>query len=159
MHVGYSWLSVGGPRVVVEIGPHPRIGETVYVVTTGESRVGHLYTLGELAFEQRRDEARLASLLAERATAAPVEGTSWSGFTSGMKAPARARVHAALSKQVGVSGVYDERGAHIRDLVRRGYRVRLHPSRGRILEGPSGSFYDERALTKIGLDFADYLTR
>ena len=161
--VGFRWESPEGTREIVEIGNHPhRPDETVYVVRVTGHRSAMILNARDLALDIRRDTANVASRAARSAPpssrGAPSSGRGWTGFTRSMTPAQRARADAALSTQMRVNGEFDSRGAHIRKLVERGYRVTVHPKRGRILEQPSGSYLTERDLTKTALDFAQFLS-
>ena len=154
---GFTWNSSEGVREVVRITIDPRSGETVYAVTTAGG-LAHLLRDKEIALEIRRDSANYESRQRLRKSETQrmntdQEAARWGGFTDGMTPTAKARTDAALARQVSVRGMFESRGKHIQTLVSEGFRVIGHR-----LEDPSGSFFDEKSLTKTGLDYAKFLS-
>lgn len=159
--VGRTWMSPQGRRKVEQEGE--REGVLYYAISTEGFPAMELLPARELEDEIRRDEANVASRARARATqqaevAAEAERARWRGFTDSMTPRGRARADKVLSRQVSVRGEFAPRGAHVEHLVDEGYRVRQDPRQGRILESPTGSFFTERDLTKIGLDYAEFLS-
>ena len=116
--------------------------------------------------EIARDEANLQSSIRSRATeqarhAEAMAAVSLDGFEATISSPAlRARVVTALTDRGCRSGGTFYR--NIRDLVRhlvhdRGFTTTKMIGGTRCLVSPDGSFFDEKTLTKSGIDYALYL--
>ena len=69
----------------------------------------------------------------------------------------KARVSAALDKQVQSRDRLISRADLVQEMVGDGARIVPHPTDGRKLQRPNGSFIEESRLTKTGMDYAAYL--
>jgi hypothetical protein len=94
---------------------------------------------------------------AANATAAASEQRR-KGFTASMPPMQRAKANAALEKYTVNNGNGVFRQALIEDSVRKGYRVQVQNGKRRLV-GPNGAYFEQSALTKTGLDYADYLAK
>jgi hypothetical protein len=79
-------------------------------------------------------------------------------FMASMPPMQRAKANAALEKYTVNNGNGVFRQALIEDFVKKGYRVQVQNGRRRLV-GPDGAYFEQSALTKTGLDFADYLAK
>ena len=66
------------------------------------------------------------------------------------------RALATLRRSQGVNGSYTSRENHIERLIALGYQVTVKADRRRFSH-PDGRFFEESDLTKIGLNFAEWL--
>jgi len=160
--VGFKWNSPNGAREIVRKQPHPQTGEIVYGVSTKSFSFLELIKAGDIESDIKRDEQNYELKLRtqqkqEEEAAAKAEKESWLGFTDRINSPTlRRKVVDTLSKQAGINGRFKPRGQHIIDLVKSGWILGKMTGK-RSLLGPEGSFFFEKDLTKIGLDFAEYL--
>lgn len=73
--------------------------------------------------------------------------------------PVKARkIEETLDKKQGFSGQITRRRDFIENVISSGGKV-TQMRNGRVLELPSGSFYTEKDVTKIGIDYAEFLSR
>jgi len=139
----------GEPAVVVDDG---------VIITTKELD-------GEIAWDKRAlashmrgfERIRKAELDAEREDA---DRRDLQGFERTLRsAAAVARALKVLNKQVSVKRKFASRKEHIEGFVADGAVVRSYPNSKykRRLELLSGSFFTQADLTKLGLDYAEYL--
>lgn len=78
------------------------------------------------------------------------------GFADGFPDVQQRRIEEILNKPASLNGVVKTRRQHIKDMVNAGRSVK--EVRGeRILEAADGYYFDESAITKTGMDFAEYL--
>ena len=128
-----------------------------YGISTEGMRGLQLIPVSDLEAEITRDERNYQSRLAAQEQVSSreqqeKEAARWKGFTDDMTPRGKARADKVLSKQVSVQKKFARRGDHITRLVEEGWTVQ-----GRTLVSPTGSFFVEKDLTKIGIDFAAYL--
>jgi hypothetical protein len=71
---------------------------------------------------------------------------------------ARARAVDVLNQVVSVRREFDKRKHHIERLVKEGFRVQDHPRFKRVLSHPGGTFFTQKDLTKLALDYAEFLS-
>lgn len=161
--VGASWESPEGTRVVE--GTIERDGETRYLVRTGDGRTVDLVprewlermreidaaNLAYRAKEEERDRERR-----EREEARERDRRDFDGFTDGMTPVHAGRVAKTLNRVV----LYKGRPISRRDLIREKVAAGAYMDRvggSPIVMGRDGAFFDQKALTQIGLDYARYL--
>lgn len=80
------------------------------------------------------------------------------GFLASMPPMQRAKANAALEKSTVNNGNGVYRQALIEDRVNKGYKVQIQNGKRRLV-GPDGAYFEQSALTKTGLDYADYLAK
>lgn len=80
-----------------------------------------------------------------------------SEFSMNMVPPVRARAIKTLCMLVYFDGVCKRRADKIAELVNEGRKVEFSRSGERRLIHPDGRFFNEKDLTKTGMDFAEYL--
>lgn len=82
------------------------------------------------------------------------------GFTSGMTGVKKERIIEALNKIVSWNSVVKPRKQQIVDAIKSGSTVKTMKLGGkptRVLIDQDNAFFDEPVVTKIGMDFAEYL--
>lgn len=84
---------------------------------------------------------------------------SFGGFTDSMSAPNAAKAKGALNQPTKSGGVITDRKTLIEEKVAAGYTVQVLPNGKRRLVSPSGSYLEESAITKTGMDYADFLAK
>ncbi len=174
-YIGRSWTDGRGRPRVVQDKQKMRDGSERYLVGTGydgkpaeQDRSPDLVRPEDIANliaqENRMWEANRASQEREAARDLEqrnkeAERISLDGFETLLSPMARGKAVSALTKSVNRNG----RPIPIRDLIRQlvgeGWRVETSRHSGRILSAPDDRFLSEKQLTKIGLDYADYLAR
>lgn len=159
--IGREWNSVRGRRKV--IGTQDVGGSTRLQVSTDGEPYPELMPPSDLEREIARDEkgVKVRADAQQRTAAsrtaddkAKSEREDTDGFADRFTPMARQKAIDALNTNVTNKGRLISRKALIRELVAKGYRVDRVKNR---LLGPDGVFIDARALTKTGLDYADYL--
>ena len=161
--IGVSWESERGPRKIVSKQDRPD-GSTIYFIQTGDNtRNLQILPARELARERQIDESYVAARASAKAAVREAEAKEAAadavdGFDDGMTPMQSRKTRDALNKQVRVQRQFGSRKDHVRRLVADGFRTETTPS-GRRLVHPDGRFFLESDLTKVGLDFADYLTQ
>ena len=160
----HEWMSVYGRRAVVGYAAHPVSGNPVaLVMTEGGGGLHDLVREEDLERLIATEESRYYShkkakeALEVQALAVPgIEKNRWRGFTDSMTPRARGKACATLEWKTRYQGKICSRGDLIVRLLEQGYEVkRVHG--GRRLESPDGTFLTEVAITKTGMDFAEYL--
>ena len=175
-----EWETSEGPRYIVGEQETPS-GRRVFIARP--DYVGQvLLDPAELPRERAFDAANLASrqrrakedaIEQAKTTAALTTKQGLHGFTVGMSKLQAHRIEEALDKVVSFSKVFARRREHIEDRVNRGWTVRratkpqnfsgrreIKTGAGeieRIFEEPSGNYFTEKDLTKIGMDYAEFL--
>lgn len=165
--VGREWDSIQGRRKVVAV--QSMGGREVALVQTGDRRVGHeiiaLDSLEkEIDFETRQYQSKQkgrAKAQAHQAAQAQAHhaATSLDGFEDTLTPKMRGVAVRALTKKgITSDGVFYK---SIRDLIRArvkdGWKVKgSGPSRR--FTGPDGAYLVQKNLTKIGMDYAAYLS-
>lgn len=163
--VGFSWQSIDGERKIVGRSTHPTSGAPTVLVSTGNAPYPHVIAESELDTEIARDERIMVRLAEHNATrvATPEQATHvdcWHEFAAQFTSMKAARVNAVLSKGVRIGGKLGTRGGLIAELVAYGYRAKPSPFkslRGRVLIHDNETFFTEADITKIGIDFADFM--
>lgn len=159
--VGQSWDSIEGKKTIVKIE-----GDKVFV--TIEGRMGaQIYPLSEIEseikFETRQYESRKGARdKAEKEKAKELEEQKaredTHGFADKFPAMRRAKIIQTLLRQVKYKGSYVTVKEMVEDLRRKKYEVKDHPRFKRIAQqGEDGSFFDQKTVTKTGLDYLQYL--
>jgi len=160
-HTKERWNSADGERRIV--GKH---ANGKFMVETEGHTMLTLIDGKDLADEQNLDvrQAESRNKMAARVQAqkdndaklkAKAEDTQ--GFTDKMTPARKAKVNATLNKQRSIDGKVTTLKAFMQSVVADGAKVETHPQFGRILALSNGGFYDQKDLTKTGLDFAEHL--
>ena len=165
--IGFFWESRDGTRVIEQRQLHPTSGKEVFLVSTnGNQKFMAIIPVDQLEKEVSFDTRSLASQkktlekqkAEEEAEAAKkAERDDLDGFEKGMSPLAKKRALDALSKSIVFNGKLSTRRDYIRQRVAQGWGVVVHPKHGRMFQGPEGNLLLEKDLTKIGLDYADFL--
>ena len=167
--VGFTWPSPNGTREIVEETAHPQTGLPVFLVSTGGSHSRAIIPKAELAREVKIDtshyESRQRALKQQQEQDSAqadrdqvkAKHDSWFGFTDKMAPLNKRRAVDALNKIVSWNRKVDERGALIAERVRAGWHVANDPRQGEVLQSPDGAYLPGKDVTKIGLQFANYL--
>ncbi len=80
------------------------------------------------------------------------------GFVDGLTAMQKARILTALNKQMRFDGIVMTRRKMVEDAISEGRTVEKHPKWGRILNDVTGGgFLEEKTITKIAMDYAEFL--
>jgi hypothetical protein len=163
-NVGFLWNSPQGIRRIEDILLHPHTGDdTAFVSTDGRHSKELIPLCGlqsivqtesanyESRMKAREREAELAQAKAQR--------ESWNGFTDSMSPLIKARAIRTLDTQRRVNGKFLTLGEAIEQLVSDGFIVKVDPKyKRRLISSETGNFFYEKDLSKIGLDYAEYLT-
>jgi hypothetical protein len=170
--IGYSWPGESGDRTITDVGQHPHTGQPAYAVSTPGQHFPSIVTedqidaeialdvkLSEQAIRNRlRDEER--ERVARESSIRQLEHDSWFGFTDNLQPLQQSRVRAILNKHMTLNhGSIEERGTVIAFLVSQGSRVQKQPGGSRRLVSDDGHYLSEKDVTKIGMDFAEFLLR
>lgn len=147
-----TWNSIDGIRKIE--GTMDRNGTLYYKVSTNGRSQHELISSKDIDKDIERDEKRAMSRQ-QAATANTPTAVSLDGFERELSPMMRGKAIEALSKQVQYNGKFYPILDLIRMLVKNGYRV----NSSRRLAGPDGRYLDAKVLTKIGIDFADFLSR
>jgi hypothetical protein len=169
--VGFSWEAkpergdpAGVPRTRTIVRHIDLRGEPAVILSDRQ-----IIKVADLDKEIAWDAKALASYLRMHAKsnaaadAAAAEQASWDdikGFETKIRtARGRARALTVLNKGRMVKREFAPLKKHIERLVAAGAEVTEHPGSKfpRRLTLPSGSFFAQKDLTKIGLDYAEYL--
>lgn len=160
---GFSWASKMGRRSVV--GPAwGRPSGWLEISTEGEACKHYIheediqseidYDMKQLEHHKRREIEHALAAVKEEARRKEWEDDN--GFTDGMSALQKGKILKVLNKKVMADGEATTIKALIRRLVAEGRFIGEHAGK-RTLENAEGCFRDEKQLTKIGMDFAEYL--
>lgn len=167
--VGRSWDSMEGKKKVVAVKEMG--GKQVVLVQTGDRKTGYgIIPVSELEKEIQWDDKMLKSKLkmqdkarkidaAEKAAKEAAE--SLDGFEQTLSPAMRGRAIKALTKK-GIrhdGDFYKSIRDLIRDLVRQGYKIRGSGRDREFSRGHGLGFLDQKAITKIGMDYAEYLLK
>ena len=161
--VGFTWPSVRGERRIVERKDFN--GRDVFLVTTGDSRSAEIISASEIQSDIRIDtknfESRSRAIQEKNEDEANTrQHNSWLGYTDKLAPLARARAIEALGTEVRRGGRSIARGDLMVELVNKGWRVRVDPKKGRMIEDPETLTYLlQKDVSKIALDFAEFLQR
>jgi hypothetical protein len=159
-----EWNSPEGKRRVEKIEDVPGRGVRYFIRTENLPSL-MLLKPEELAGEIRRDESRFESrkkvkiqqeqeLLDNKKVIEDKRGLH--GFTEGMSPIKQRKIEEVLDTTQGFNGVFIKRRIYIENVVRDGAQVTSNQG-GRRLELPKGTFYTERDITKVGMDYAEFL--
>lgn len=157
--VGTTWNSTKGQRTVV------RAQGDRWVVQTGDEPFSQLIRPDELAQEMARDAKNLAARerneahVREAAVAASMGRERLNSFLAHLSPMGRGKAEAVLGKVVMWNDDQAPRHQQIERLVRHGWRVASGPNGERRLVYSTGNFWALKDTTKIGMDFAEYLTK
>ena len=162
--IGRTWNSVHGVKKVENQAVDPRDGREKVFISADGSPFRMILPADELEGEIRRDTVnyeRVAKRTEDDASKASMkaEHDRCFGFTDGMTPLGKARVIKALDHPIRHNGVLGSRRNLIKHLVDEGRHVRRHPSFKRIIESSDGAFLTESDLSKLGMDFAEYLIK
>jgi hypothetical protein len=162
-----TWNSRFGLRKVV--GEIDFKGGRAFLVRTGDRRSEDIIPHDDLealiVLEKRnydsyqKDMARLDAEEAEEVSK-KTKRANLNGFEKRYSKVQLQRILSTLDRKTRAQGKVATRREHIERLVREGYRVQDHPRFKRIFVGPEGmedGFWDQKAFTKIGFDYAVYL--
>lgn len=170
-NIGRTWNSPYGNQTIT--GVEHWAGKDHYQVTDPSGAV-RMYDADDLEQRIKQDQYRttpeyakeqddkkeIARMRAERdarqAEKKAKSDAEIAEFTKSMTPMAAAKAKAALEMEVLNNGVITTRKRLIDSRVADGARV-VTENGERILENPSGSFLGSKALTKTGLDYAEYL--
>lgn len=163
-YIGRKWNSQFGVREIVkEAGD--RANDHVYGVMTAGSGLMELIKAKDIAAQIVFDEKNYASRAHARQTQeqehqAQIVQESWYGFTDSLSPLARKRAIDALNKQVSIRRQFGRRGELLATLVAEGWTVIVRPGGSRrLVDAEQRSYFEEKDLTKLGLDFAEYLVK
>jgi hypothetical protein len=153
--IGFSWDSPGGERVIK--GKH----KDKFLVSR-PGIIGHeILDPSDIDFEIKKDKANVAFLQKqagigsiEKAEKSKREDTD--GFADQFTGAKRKRVIDTLLQTVRFNGLIKTRKQEIRELVSNGAKIGKWRGK-RSIEKADGSFLGEVDLTKIGIDYAEYL--
>lgn len=166
-HVGVSWNSREGRRSVV--GEEEIRGRTMLAVRTEGQRLTEFWDPATLDAMIRVEESTYQNYLRDMAALEAREAeeerekekrADLRGFEKRFTKVQLQRALSVLDRKVRLEGRVGRRREHIERLVREGYYLKEHPDFGRILVDPRGEqegFWEQKTLTKIGLDYAAYL--
>lgn len=166
--VGREWDSIQGRRKVIAV--RSMAGHDMAIVQTGDGRVGHdLIPVDslekEIAFEIKQYQSKQKMTIAAKAQAdaqakAHHTITSLDGFEDTLTPKMRGVAVRALTKKgISSEGVYYKSIRDlIRDHVKRGWTVKGTGS-SRRFTGPRKGFLSQKDLTKVGMDYAAYLSK
>lgn len=153
------WQSPQGERRIT--GTTSVGGQERYLVVTAGNSLPDLINPAEIEAEIRRDEANAASRAKAKqaiaqSAAQDAVGASLDGFENTLTSMMRARAVVALTqKGIQSNGTFYR---CIRDLVRahvaQGWKVQ-----GERFVSPHGTFLTQQQITKLGLQYADYLSK
>lgn len=85
------------------------------------------------------------------------EATNLDGFENILTPAMRGKAISALTKSVSRNGKPVVIRDLIRNLVQQQWKIETLPKYGRVISNSDGHFLTERQLTKLGLDYAQYL--
>jgi hypothetical protein len=159
---GISWDSPQGKRWV------ERVHNGRAFIRTEGSPLAQILSESEIGREMMLDRSRWVSrtvALEEearaltQATLRTEEKRGLYGFTTSMPAVKARKIEETLDKQQGFSGHVMPRRVFVEQTVESGAVVTSSQKGDRRLVFPDGSFFTERDVTKIALDYADHLIR
>ena len=168
--IGHSWPGERGDRTIVDILLHPYTGQPAYAVQSPGQPFPNLITEdridGEIALDARLRDQTIRRLQASEASKAASqerearqrEHDRWFGFTINMNPLQKGKVLAILGKTMTLNdGGVEERGHVICSLVEQGRHVERRPDGVRYLISDDGRYLSEKNITKVGMDFAEFL--
>lgn len=155
-----TWNSPRGQRSVDHVDAEGR----VFVRTEGSPHL-HILREADIAREVQIDEqgvARRERFMQDKAVEEEMEvkahasKTGLHGFTSKMPRVKAAKIADVLDKVQGFGGEFTNRRMYVEGVIANGGRViRAHGERR--LEKPSGAYNTEKDITKVAMDYAEYL--
>jgi len=159
--VGRTWQSKYGQRTIVS----EQDGKLW--ATTGAKNVYDGYLPGEIEQVIATDESwakyhaeaeAKEAADAEKEAAEKLIRENTGGFTDGMTSMQKGRALTALNKQLRFDGIVMTRKKMIEKGVSEGMIVVRHPSWGRLFKQENDdSFFEEKTISKIGMDYAEFL--
>jgi len=172
--VGFKWQSVNGDKEIIQ--RTELNGREVFMVTEAGQRFPQIISVTEIDREIKFDTAQLEhhtrnvkkheelasakALREEEYKKEKREEDRWLGFTSrrSLTPAQKERYIAALKKVIRSNGQVVKIGDLVIERVKQGWVVRQSPSLGRVFEDPKGgALLLQKDLSKIALDFAEYL--
>jgi hypothetical protein len=155
--LGTTWPSKDGEREVVGVGRNEQ-NELRLAIKTEGSRLHELIEPGFLPRLIKLDEQDLRRRVAVAKGAAAEAPATFDdrGFFATMTQLKANRAKATLSRSIRHNGTVSMTGQMVITAVAAGARVQSM-QHGRVLMFPTGSFLDEKQVTKIALDFAEHL--
>lgn len=168
--IGHTWPGERGDRTVVNVIPHPSTGQPAYVVQSPgqpfpnlisedriEAEIALDAKLREQAIRRQQSSAENERILRER-EARKLEHDSWFGFTDRLPPLKKGKVLSILGKHMTLNdGEIEERGNVVALLVTQGRKVIKRSDGLRYLISDDGRYLSEKDLTKVGMNFAEYL--
>jgi hypothetical protein len=162
--IGFSWSSVEGEKTIIgttKIGEKDRL-----LIKVANSNFTQLLDPSELEkevnFDTKNLEQTKARIIknkereeAEKLEKAKEEDTN--GFADNLSPINKAKVLAALNKQVSINKNFITQKEFIHKAVQEGAKVVQNRTFGRVLQLSNGGFFSQADLTKIALDYAEYL--
>jgi hypothetical protein len=168
--IGHSWPGERGDRTIINILAHPSSGQRAYVVQSDDQPFPNLITEDRIDDEIIRDakfrdqairrlQASEASRLeSQEHEARQREHDRWYGFTDKMTPLRRGKASTILSKTMTLNdGAVEERGHVVYSLVSQGRHVDRGLDGVRYLISNDGRYLSEKTITKVGMDFAEFL--
>jgi len=161
--VGFTWDAVGGKRMITKKLPDGRF----LVTSPGGDPNGmgqYIFNADDVDFDVRNDTAKLAQMKKDseadaRDASRKKEAEDTNGFADQFSPMMRKKVINALLKTMLFNGVIKTRKKAIEDKVSSGAIVEKSKKYSRILIDDKGAFLREADLTKIGIDYAEYLIK
>jgi hypothetical protein len=156
--IGIEWMSPHGKRWVAR-----REGDRLFLATEGSPSF-EIVRESDIDRQIQVDESQMrrcqsASAEAEAQVAKIEEKRGLHGFTASMPAVKARKIEETLDRQQGFSGRLMPRRVFAEGAVESGAVVALSPKGDRRLVFPDGSFFAERDVTKIVLDYVDFMVR
>ena len=168
--IGHSWPGERGDRTIVDIIEHPHTGQPAYVVQSSGQPFANLISEELIDDEIVRDakfhnqairrsqQAEVSRIASQEREARQREHDRWFGFTDNMSPLQKGKVLAILGKTMTLNeGGLEERGHVIYSLVAQGRHVDRRPDGIRYLISEDGRYLSEKVITKVGMDFAEFL--
>jgi len=164
LNVGASWDSPEGRRTIVQVATMPD-GSIRYVVETGTRTSRELIHPQNIDAEVDRDtknvmyRANVRETEAKERAALAAEQQHLSEFlTSTRSSLDQGRAKTALTKYVSWSSQGAPRHKQIENRVARGWTVQTNRRGEREFISPDGAFFTEKDTSKIGMDYAAFLS-
>lgn len=158
--IGFSWDTVKGRRQITK-----KVQDDKFFVSSAgkpiDSNFQEIMSSSDIDFDIKRDSQRLKKHADKKVSDGQElqrekEKEFTYGFSDRFNARQKRKVINALIKVTGFNGKYMMRKEYIHGQVKDGAKVKGNDS-GRRLEDVDGAFLDQKQLTKIGMDYAEYL--
>lgn len=159
-NIGRTWNSDQGTRTIVGLSSIG--GKEKYSVQTKGQSFPILIPIDELESWISIDERKYKSHLemqkrAQETKQKETEERSLDGFEDTLTPTKRGvAIKALTTKGISSDGVFFK---NIRDLICSRVKAGARVNEKRRLENPNGTFNDEKQLTKLGIDYAEWLTK